>query len=355
VPGERGRGRKKDVSVFLKLAAVTIIGLVWAVPSIASTITVTISGVTGEIRVGEGPMFGHPSYQNIPPGAPFSLTYSFNEEMGQQSLSASSGKLITSSSIQNAVSTSPGTNAVLRIGDALWEFGPAAHAEVTLNTAAGKQGEHIVFTTQARGNRVSAEIVPGKSGYWPKNGDWRASFVATSLGGSTASFSADNDRVSAKGSLVPESIMVAGVDLDGQWLQAVPANTTGDRTWQLAHASPKGGYIIQEVTRTILRVVHGESAVTPSSVRYWQAWQILPGADVPHDATDSFSLPEQAGGSGEDNVTAIARFYEGVKLPPSFAPGDSPYAGGRLSSLKDPDLSTSSATLPVTEHVTLRF
>jgi hypothetical protein len=36
----------------------------------AATITVTITGTTGEIRVGEGPIFGNRSYTLIPPGDP---------------------------------------------------------------------------------------------------------------------------------------------------------------------------------------------------------------------------------------------------------------------------------------------
>ena len=53
----------------------------------AATITVTITGTTGEIKVGEGPIFGHSSYQKIPPGDPFVLTYTFDDERGIQTIS----------------------------------------------------------------------------------------------------------------------------------------------------------------------------------------------------------------------------------------------------------------------------
>jgi hypothetical protein len=54
-------------------------------------------------------------------------------------------------------------------------------------------------------------------------------------------------------------------------------------------------------------------------------------------------------------VFAVARFYEGLTLPPAFAVGKSPYAGERLSSTTDPKLSTSSATLPVAASATVHF
>jgi hypothetical protein len=214
-----------------------------------------------------------------------------------------------------------------------------------------------VFTTQAGSNRVSSQIVPAKGGYWPKSGDWRSSFTSTSLEGSTASFSADNDRVSASGSLIPSVITVTGVDLDGQWLR--DASTEGpimlnrERKWQLAHASPRGGYIVEEVTRTILGTNPDGSAITPSSIKYWQAWQVPAGSNAPENALDSF--PPPAGGTGEDTVSTVARFYESLILPPAFAVGNSPYAGERPSSTTDPKLSTSNATLPVTTTATRHF
>jgi hypothetical protein len=342
----------------MKLAAVILLAAVLPAAARAATITVTITGTTGEIKVGEGPIFGHSSYQKIPPGDPFVLTYTFDDEKGKQAISEISGDTIAQSEIESTALSSPGTNAVLQMGSAVWEFGASTRSQVTLRTSAGNKSEQFVYTTQAGSNRVSSQIVPAKGGYWPKNGDWRSSFTSTSLEGSTASFSADNDRVSASGSLIPSTITVTGVDLDGQWLRDA-SNSAGsghkgwERKWQLAHASPRGGYIVEEVTRTILGTKPDGSPVTPSSVKYWQAWQVPSGSSAPEDGLDSFPAP--TGSTGEDSISTVARFYEGLILPPAFAVGNSPYAGERPSSTTDPKLSTSSATLPVTAGATLHF
>jgi hypothetical protein len=350
----------KGLGEFVKLAAVFILGATLSTTAAAATITVTITGTTGEIRVGEGPLFGQRSYQLIPAGAPFVLTYTFDEEKGKQSVSEVSGDLITQSVIENTPLSSPGSNATLQIGSAVWEFGPSTRSQVTLKTSAGSKSEQFVFTTQAGSNRVSAQVVPAKGSYWPKNGDWRATFTASSLDGSTASFSADNDRVDAKGSLIPSTIAVTGVDVDGQWLRYTttaggPGLANWQRKWQLAHASPKGGYIVEEIDRTILGTKLDGSPITPSSVKYWQAWQVPAGSDAPGDAIDTFANTAPAGSTGEDTVSATARFYEGLILPPTFTVGNSPYAGSHLSSTTDPNLSTNSATLPVAASVTLHF
>jgi hypothetical protein len=318
----------------------------------AATVTVTITGTTGEIQVGEGPIFGHSSYQLIPGGAPFVLTYTFDEDKGKQTVSETAGGLITRSEIESLTGSSPGVSATLQIGSAVWEFGSSAKSQVVLKTSANDKSEQFTFTTQAGGNRISAQIVPGKGGYWPKNGDWRASYTSGPLDGSTASFSADNDRVSARGKLIPATITVSGVDIDGQWLQ-----TTGgeERKWQLAHASPRGGYIVEQVTRTILGTTADGSPITPSSIQYWQAWQVAAGSDAPGDPQASFANTALAGCTGEESISAVARFYEGLTLPPSFAAGKSPYAGGRPSSTVDPHLSTSAATPPVIVSTTMHF
>ena len=342
----------------MKPAAIFLLAVALPATARPATIVVTITGTTGEIKIGEGPIFGHSSYQKIPPGDPFVLTYTFDDEKGKQSISGISGDTITQSQIENIALSSPGINAVLQIGSAVWEFGASTRSQVTLKTSTTDKSEQFVFTTQAGSNRVSSQIVPAKGGYWPKNGDWRSSFTSTSLEGSTGTFSADNDRVSASGSLTPSVITVTGIDLDGQWLR--DATTAGGpglphwtRKWQLAHASPKGGYIVEEVSRTILGTKPDGSAITPSSIKYWQAWKVPAGSNAPENALDSF--PPPAGSTGEDTVSAVARFYEGLILPPAFAVGNSPYAGERPSSITDPKLSTSSATLPVTVGATLHF
>ena len=336
----------------MKGAAIFLLAAALPATAWTATIVVTITGTTGEIKVGEGPIFGHSSYQKIPPGDPFVLTYTFDDEKGKQTISGISGDTITQSETENTALSSPGTNAVLQVGSAVWEFGASTRSQVILKTSATDKSEQFVFATQAGSNRVSSQIIPAKGGYWPKNGDWRSSFTSTSLEGSTASFSADNDRVSASGSLIPSVITVTGVDLDGQWLRnATTAGGPGlpnwEPRWQLAHASPRGGYIVAEVTGTILGTKPDGSPITPSSINYWQAWRVPAGSNAPSDASDAFVNPAPPGSTGEETVSAVARFYEGLILPSAFAVGKSPYAGDRLSSTTDPKLSTNSATLPV--------
>lgn len=326
----------------MKSAALLILAL--STTAAAATVTVTITGTTGEIHVGEGPIFGHSSYQLIPGGEPFVLTYTFDEDKGKQTISEVEKGLITQSGIQNIPGSSPGVGATLQIGSDVWEFGSSTRSQVVLKTSENDKSAEFAFVTPAGGNRVSAKIVPGKGSYWPKNGDWRSSFTTGPLDGSTASFSEDNDRVSAHGTLIPATITVSGVDIDGQWLRAT---TEGERKWQLGHASPKGGYIVEQVTRTILGTRADGSAITPSSITYWQASEVPAGADAPRDPLANFPDTSLAGGTGEESITAIARFYGDLTLPPSFAVGNSPYAGGRLSSTIDPHLSTKDATLPV--------
>ena len=153
---------------------------------------------------------------------------------------------------------------------------------------------------------------------------------------------------------MPSTITVTGVDIDGQWLRNITM-PGGERKWQLAHASPEGGYIVEQVTRTIMGTKADGSPITPSTVKYWQAWQVPAGANAPIDAIDSFPNTALAGGKGEESLSAVARYYEGLILPPAFGVGNSQYAGGRLSSVIDPRLSTNSATLPVATNTTQQF
>ena len=120
----------------------------------AATITVTITGTTGEIRVGEGPIFEHRSYTLIPAGDPFALTYTFDEERGKQTIAEVSNGLISQSEIENSKLSSPGTSATLQIGRAVWEFGPSARSEVVMKTSATSKSEQFVYVAQAGGNRV---------------------------------------------------------------------------------------------------------------------------------------------------------------------------------------------------------
>ncbi len=326
----------------------------------AAIITMTITGTTSQVRVDEGPIFGYSSYQKIPDGTAFTLTYSFDDTKGEGGVSQVSGNIITQSGIQDADSLSPGINATLQIGDAAWEFGASTDSQVSFNTSSHSRSERILFSNPQSGNRVSSYICPAGNGYWPKNGDWRASFTADSLTNSKGSFSANNGRVSAKGNLNPSAIAVAGIDSDGQWLSystasGGPGSADWERQWHLAQASKRGGYVVQQVTRTIRSAKPDGAPITPSSVKYWEAWLVSPGSQTTMPATDNFVNTSPPGSMGSDTFSAMARFYEGLILPPSFAAGNSPYAGSRLSSTIDPHLSTNDATLPVVLRATLQF
>ena len=112
---------------------------------------------------------------------------------------------------------------------------------------------------------------------------------------------------------------------------------------------------MEQVTRTIMGTKADGSPITPSTLKYWQAWQVPAGADAPIDAIDSFPDKALAGSKGEESLSAVARYYEGLSLPAAFGAGNSPYARGRLSSVTDPHLSTNSATLPVATKTKQRF
>src|ERR1700735_3415039 len=132
----------------MKAAAILLLA---ALPATArpATIVGTITGTTGEVKIGEGPIFGHSSYQKIAPGDPFVLSYTFDDEKGTQAISGIVGDTITQSGIENTSLSSPGINAVLQIGSAVWEFGASTRSQVTLKTSAGSKSEQFVFTTQA--------------------------------------------------------------------------------------------------------------------------------------------------------------------------------------------------------------
>jgi hypothetical protein len=326
----------------------------------ASIIQMAITGTTSAVYVDNGPIFGYSSYKKIPDGTPFTLIYTFEDTKGKEKIGGVNGRVITESGIETATSSAPGTNATLQIGDATWEFGTSTRSEAKLSTSSSSKRYEFLFATPARDNRLSTVIQPTTDGYWPTNADWRASFAATSLMNSAGSFSADNGRVSAKGNLLPSTLIVSGVNLDEQWLRYTttvggPTAVIWERQWHLARPSPKGGYIVQEVTRTITGSKTAKSPIASTTVKYWEAWQVPAGSAATAAAVDSFTNAVPTASVGSDTVSAVARFYEGLSLPSGFAVGNSPYAGSRLSSTSDPQLATSHATLPVLADATLRF
>jgi hypothetical protein len=308
--------------------------------------------------VEEGPIFGYSSYQHIPDGTPFTLVYTFDDHKGQERILASYNGLITESEITNTAVDSPGTNAVLQIGDATWEFGISTRSNAKLNTFRTERRYELSYATPARDNHIGVIIQPMKNAFWPANADWRASFMATSLRGNAGEFSADNGRVAAKGHLLPSTLTISGIDLAGQWLSYSkiaddPESSHWRLGWRLAQPSREGGYIIEEITRTFIGIPSAGSATISTKERCWTALKI-PAQFT--EATDSLELCGgriNRTGSGTDTINVTARFYEGLVLPQKFSVGPSPNTDSPLSSAVDPHLETNHATLPVIFEGTL--
>ena len=131
--------------------------------------------------------------------------------------------------------------------------------------------------------------------------------------------------MSASGSLIPSVITVTGVDLDGQWLRDATTGggpglpQLGEGRWQFAHASPKGGYIVEEVTRTILGTEPDGLAITPSFIKYSQAGRFP--LDRMSRAMHWTACQPRRRALPERTPLAVARFYEGLILPSAFAVG----------------------------------
>jgi hypothetical protein len=328
-------------------------------PAIASTVRISITGTTKGVYVEEGPIFGYSSYQHIPDGTPFSLIYTFDDQRGRETIVAVDEGFITESRIENTPIASPGTNAVLQIGDATWEFGSSMLSSANLNTSLNKRRYELAFATPSRGNHISVVIQPSKDGFWPVNADWRASFMATSLMDSGGEFSADNNSVSARGHLLPIVLTISGVDLGEQWLSyktiaGGPKGASWSRQWHLAHPTHKGGYIVEEVTRTFTGVPSAGSAIVATERRYWTAWKVSPDSADITDAMDSFTSVAHGTRHGVETIYATARFYEGLNLPEQFSIGPGHDADSLLFSTSAPNLRTNQATLPVRVEATLQ-
>jgi hypothetical protein len=326
----------------------------------AITIRITITGTTRGAYVVEGPVFGFSSGQKIPDGTGFTLTYTFDDTKGSESYVTRPGDGISQSAIRAALQSSPGTDAALQIGSSIWEFGESTDSEVRLKAFPGDTSEFIHFAT-ADDNSVSSLIYPASGEAWPGSADWRESFTASPLKHNPSSFSVDNGTVAAKGELIPASIEVEGVHCRGQWLTFTtsaggPEEGNWLRRWNLAQPSPKGGYVVEHVTRHRVGARTADGApITPPEVSYWVAWAVIAGAQGTTPSAEDFTPAVPPGSSGTDTILATARFYEGLTLPSTFAAGNSPYAGPYPSTTVDPNLSTGTATLPVVVTATLHF
>ncbi len=122
--------------------------------AIASTVRVSVTGTTKDVYVEEGPIFGYSSYQHIPDGTPFTLIYTFDDEKGKENILAADEESLPNHKSQMRLSPSPGTNAILQIGDATWEFGPSTRSSATLSTAVNKRRYELTFATP-RGATIS--------------------------------------------------------------------------------------------------------------------------------------------------------------------------------------------------------
>jgi hypothetical protein len=114
-------------------------------------------------------------------------------------------------------------------------------------------------------------------------------------------------------------------------IQGGPGNNVWVVQWQLSMPSKVGGWIVQR------------AATTGPSSTYWESWYVLPGSQVTLYA--SAGDPEDDTFQGFASMNASASFYEGLALPPSFQPGNVPYAGILPSTTVNPNLS--GGTTPV--------
>lgn len=327
----------------------------------ATTVRITISGTLDRIDIVEGPVFGYHSKEVIPSGAPFLLVYTFDDNKGEVTFQRDKDGNLTQSGQRTEHSESPGVSAILRIGDALWDFGDSANSQVSLIATQGAKGYSIHFVTRAKDNWVSSDIHPKSSSSWTVSGDWRQSFEADELEANPNKFSVDNGTVSASGTLIPSRIRVDGVNLGGQALSLSEAsrNTSsnaGAAVWQLARPSVHGGCIIEKVTRTVIGTIPPNGApITPQSVTYWVAWRIAPGMIDATPLIDGHEITYPPGSTGKVTVKGIARYYEDMMTPSSFRAGSVPAAGRHLSSSSLPSLPTARATLPIRQEFEIEF
>jgi hypothetical protein len=223
----------------------------------AATVRVTISGIVKEIAVTEGPVLGLYSKEQFEDGTPFVLVYTFDDSKGEATTEMDEGGSITQSGQRTAHFSSPGVSAILHIADASWDFGESVDSEANLVAQQGTKGYTIVYRTGDKENWVTSTLSPKDAGTWTTSGDWRQSFHADELEANEIPFSVDNGTVSASGTLIASKIAVDGIDLNGQALsiRAVGQDKTkGSWTgeWHLAKPSPRGGCVIERVTRTVV-------------------------------------------------------------------------------------------------------
>jgi len=355
----QGLSRKRKISAMRMLWAACLVAIL--VPNeYAAVIRVTITGTVDKLDISEGPVFGYRSKQPLPANLPFVLTYMLDDQKGETTLlSGDTGRLVGSDQ-HGSQATSPGVSAVLQVGEAVWEFGDSADAEVTMRASGAERSLNIRYDTADKDNWVSAAIIPDSGASWTLSGDWRQTFLAGRLKSQASPFSIDNGTVSARGRLIPSTLRVDGVNLRGQALDAMPSGEPPSgwpaREWRLAVAPPRGGYVVERITQTVVGSIAATSApIAPLTTTYWVAWSVTPSSTVPAPPAERFVNAYPPGSTGKLTIKASARFYEGLTLPTGFRAGAVRFAAAGLSSEADPHLGTEDATLPVTLDTTFSF
>jgi hypothetical protein len=147
-----------------------------------------------------------------------------------------------------------------------------------------------------------------------------------------------------------DALMTPGIELKCVPPDAPPAGADWKINWLLNPASTVGGWIVQEISGTI---VQGGDA---KDILYWEAWEVAAGSSTiklpprpqswgdPPLTDDTFHV-EHKPPTGSATIKASARFYEGLTLPPSFTLNNSTtFAGGGYSTTEDPHLPLDNAS-----------
>jgi hypothetical protein len=123
--------------------------------------------------------------------------------------------------------------------------------------------------------------------------------------------------------------------------------------WHLSEPSSEGGWIVQEI-KYRLDYLGTDRVPLVQEAHYWEAWRIEPGKST---TSSPLWWDDRRGADVKGtavsirySVTANARFYEGLQLPPSFRPGSVESAGALPATTIRPNLPLRGATAPVVRN-----
>jgi hypothetical protein len=142
--------------------------------------------------------------------------------------------------------------------------------------------------------------------------------------------------------------------------------TDDEIQWKLSHPSKEGGYIVQHIqVDAQVTDLAGNAIPHPGGINgldYWEAWRVEPGSDVTvygakGEYDDVFRVSSAGPGThGVVEITAQARFYEGLTLPSDFVPMNPATAAGALpSTAVDPQLWLRPSSAPVNRSYTVSW